>query len=73
MNYENLQPMLVQMNSAPRITSVWNCSSALAILGFLGQFKALCLHENKYHVLILALCPCSSFNFVNIVGVAVCF
>ena len=39
MNYENLQPILVQMNFAPRITSVWNCSSVLAILGFLWKFK----------------------------------
>lgn len=71
MNDEHLQPILVQMDFAPRITSVWNCSSALAISGFLREFKALCLHENKCHVLILAFCPLSSLNFVNTVRVAV--
>lgn len=73
MSYENLQPILVQTNSVPRITSVGNCSSALAILGFLQQFKALCLHENKCHVLFLAFCPSSSLNLVNTARVAVCF
>lgn len=49
------------------------CASALVTWGLLQQFKALCHHEIKCHMFILAFCPLSSLNFVNTVPVAVCF